>query len=297
MKGKIGAHLVTLPRWFALPAAACAVALGCILGGVPGWLIAIAIVCGAFLMAGAHSFNSFLDKEWTHFDEGLIGERSKEKVYTEGQNAIMAGVVSSREVLINALSWYVLSAGLAVVISIYGSPWVWLPWTLSALCTFFYSWGKMHYLCETALGLGFGSFAVMLGICGSPKPDLLMAFLAGLPFLVLWGFMAEFVDQATDAEPNWPRGLRNLGALAWKNNVSVPLFTGFLIVMAYLTQIALIAYGTLAPETALSLVAFPLFAYGLLIMGNDFNKKGILIVLLGIFVHMILLVVGQAIGV
>jgi len=294
---KIRAHLLTLPRWFGLPAAACAVALGCILGGVPGWLTAVAIVCGALLMAGAHSFNSVLDKEWTHFDEGLVGERSKEKVYTKGQNVIMAGVVSSREVLINALSWYVLSAGVAVVISIYGSPWVWLPWTLTALCTFFYSWGKMHYLCETALGLGFGSFAVMLGICGSPKPDLLMAFLAGLPFLVLWGFMAEFVDQATDAEPNWPRGLRNLGALAWKNNVSVPLFTGFLIVMAYLTQIALIAYGTLAPETALSLVAFPLFAYGLLIMGNDFNKKGILIVLLGIFVHMILLVVGQAIGV
>lgn len=296
MKGKIGAHLFTLPRWFALPAAACAVALGCILGGVPGWLIAVAIVCGAFLMAGAHSFNSFLDKEWTHFDEGLVGERSKEKVYTEGQNVIMAGLVSSREVLINALSWYVLSAGVAVVISIYGSPWVWLPWTLTALCTFFYSWGKMHYLCETALGLGFGSFAVMLGICGSPKPDLLIAFLAGLPFLVLWGFMAEFVDQATDAEPNWGKGLRNLGSLAWKNNVSVPLFTGFLLAMAYLVQIALIAGGTLVPMTALSLVAFPLLAYGLLIMGNDFNKKGIVILLLAIFVHMIAFTVGQAVG-
>ncbi|MDP2857395.1 MAG: hypothetical protein Q8P50_05380, partial [Bacillota bacterium] len=41
-------------------------------------------------------------------------------------------------------------------------------WSLAAACTFWYSWGKQHYMCEAALGLGFLSFAVMFGAATTP---------------------------------------------------------------------------------------------------------------------------------
>lgn len=162
--------------------------------------------------------------------------------------------------------------------------------------TFWYSWGKLHYQCELALGVGFGPIACMMGMASQPNPDFLVAFLAGIPFLILWGFAAEFVDQAIDAEPNWPRGLRNLGALAWKNNISIPLFVGILFIMAYIAQVFLIVGGVLAPLTGLSLVAFPLIAYGLVIMGNELNKTGIMLLLLACFVHMVAFTAGQIVG-
>lgn len=292
---KLYVHLFVLPRWFAAPAAICAVALGCILGRVPLLPSVLAVVAGLFLMAWAHAMNTFLDHEWTSFDKGTAEERSRPKEYTSGQQPIASGLMKPSEVLAGALVWLFLSAVLTFALAQL-TPLIWLPWALVALCTFLYSWGKLHYLCETALGLGFGSFAVMYGMAASTRPDMLKAFLAGLPFLVLWGFTAEFIDQATDAEANWPRGLRNLGALAWHNGVSVPLFTGFLWAMSYLVQVALIQCRVLAPASGLSLVALPFIAYGLVVMGNDFKKRGILLLLGAIFLHMVGLVVGQAIG-
>jgi 1,4-dihydroxy-2-naphthoate octaprenyltransferase len=249
-----------------------------------------------FEMFYNHSFNTLLDWAWTKFDQGTEEERSKGKVYTHGQQAIAAGKLSPRGVLINGLVYLAISAIFVAVVAWKVSPIIWAVWGAAALMTFWYSWGKLHYQCELALGIGFGPVACVMGMASQPNPDFLLAFLAGVPFLILWGFAAEFVDQATDAEPNWPRGLRNLGALAWKNNVSIPLFTGFLFVIAYLAQLALIVGGVLAPLTALSLIAFPTIAYGLLLMGNDFNRTGIMLLLLSAFIHMVAFTVGQIVG-
>ena len=67
-------------------------------------------IAGILVMAGGHSFNSFLDYAWTGLDKGETEDRSAEKDYTGGQNVISAKIVSLREVLGNALGWYILSA-------------------------------------------------------------------------------------------------------------------------------------------------------------------------------------------
>jgi len=294
---KLKAHILVLPRWFALPAAMSAVALGCLIAGSPWWLTIVALLSGAFMMAYAHTFNTLLDYSWTGLDKGAPTERSRPKEYTTGQQPIAAGVLTKREVLLNGLVWLALSAGLAVPMGIWGSWWVWFPWSLVACCTFWYSWGKLHYCCETALGLGFGSFAVMFGAATSPNALGLFATacLAGLPFVLLWGFAAETIDQWCDSEPNWPRGLRNFGALVWKNNVSISAFTMWLIAIAYCTQLALIAGGVLAWQTGLSLAAFIPLSFCLLYIEKNL-KVGVLWGLAGIFLHMVALTVGQAVG-
>ncbi len=206
----------------------------------------------------------------------------------------MAGILSSRAVLINALLWYCASAIFVGIIAWKTSPIIWAIWGAVALCTFWYSWGKLHYQCELALGFGFGPLAVMLGMATQPNPDFLRAFLAGLPFLVLWGWAAEFVDQATDAEPNWPRGLRNLGAIAWRTGVSIPMMTAWLFAVSYLVQFALVMLDVIPAMSLLSLFAIPFMAYGVVLYGetDKFRKVGVLLLLSAILLHMIAFVVG-----
>ncbi|MBA7713186.1 hypothetical protein ES703_122186 [subsurface metagenome] len=212
MKAKIKAH-IGLGRFFALPCTVCAVLLGCTLGGSLSWLSAMVILAAIFLMAYSHSFNTLLDYSWTGFDKGAEEERSKGKVYTKGQQAIAAGKLTPRGVLINGLVYLAISAVFIGIVAWKVSPIIWAVWGATALCTFWYSWGKLHWNCELALGTGFGPLAVMLGMASQPNPDFLLAFLAGIPFLILWGFAMETYDQWTDWEVNVPRGLKNLGAL------------------------------------------------------------------------------------
>lgn len=292
---RLKVHLLVLPRWFGLPAACSAVALGCLLGGAEGWLTAVAIACGGFVMAWAHSMNTLLDYSWTGFDKGTEVERSHPKEYTAGQQPIAQGILSEAEVFQNALVWLVLSAVFASIISACESPWVWLPWALTASMTFLYSWGKLHYLCEVALGLGFGPFAVWLGMAAAGRPDFDTGFLAGLPFLLIFGFAAEIVDQWVDWEPNWPKGLRNIGALIGYHRLTVAPFVAFVVIIAYITQLTLVSAEILAPMSMLSLVAVPFIIYCMLYLEYKL-KIGVLFGLGGIFVYLVLLTVGQAIG-
>ncbi len=294
MKEKIKTH-IGLGRFFALPAAVCAVLLGVALGGHWSWLSAMVALGSIFLMAYAHSFNTLLDYSWTGFDKGTEEERSKGKVYTKGQQPIAAGILSPKEVLANGLVYLAISAIFIGIVAWQVSPVIWAIWATTALCTFWYSWGKLHWNCELALGTGFGPLAVMLGMASQPNPDFLTAFLAGIPFLILWGYGAETIDQWTDAEPNWPRGLRNLGALLWKNSISVSMFIAWLICVTFFSQLFLIAGGVLAPLTALSLISFIPFSFCFLYLEKNL-KVGVLWGLGAIFLHMILLTVGQIVG-
>lgn len=294
MKEKIRTH-IGLGRFFALPAAVSAVLLGIALGGNWSWLSAMVVLGSIFLMAYSHSFNTLLDYSWTGFDKGVEEERSKGKVYTKGQQAIAAGKLSPTGVTINGLVYLAISAIFVGIVAWKTSPIIWVIWAVTALCTFWYSWGKLHYQCELALGMGFGSFAVMLGMATQPNPDFMKAFLAGIPFLILWGYGAETIDQWTDAEPNWPRGLRNMGALLWKNNVSVTMFLVWLLAITFLSQLFLIAGGILAPLTALSLISFIPLSFCLLYLEKNL-KVGVFWGLGGIFAHMVFLTIGQIVG-
>lgn len=299
---KIKTHL-GLGRFFALPVAACAVLLGVALGGHWSWLSAMVCLGAIFGMAYAHSFNTLLDYSWTGFDRGTKEERSKGKVYTRGQQAIATGKLSPRGVLINGLVYLAISAvfiGIAAKVF----PWLWLIWAVTALCTFFYSWGKLHYLCETALGLGFGPLAVMLGMATQPRPDYLLAFLAGIPIFILFGFGAETMDQYTDAEPNWPRGLRNLGALVWHSGTSITAIISWLLGATFISQLFLIAAGVLKPLTALTLITFVPFTLCLILLEKrrvnmyceesiSIPKAGIIWGLGGIYLYCLLLLIGQ----
>ena len=295
MKDKVKAHLITLPRWFALPAAVCAVLLGITLGDNWSWLSAMVVLAAIFEMAYAHSFNTLLDYSWTGFDRGTEEERSKGKVYTKAQQPIAAGILTPKEVMANGLVYLAISATFVGIVAWQVSPVIWAIWAVTASCTFGYSWGKLHWSCEFFLGIGFGPFAIMLGMATQPNPDFLLAFLAGIPFLILWGYGAETIDQFVDASPNWPRGLRNFGALLWKNNVSVTMFLVWLLTISFLSQLFLIAGGILAPLTALSLISFIPFSFCLLYLEKNL-KVGVVWGLGGIFIHFLLLLVGQILG-
>jgi len=293
-KDKIIAH-IGLGRFFALPCVVCSVLLGCTLGGNLNWLSGIVVLAAIFQMAYSHSFNTLLDYSWTGLDKGEEGERSQGKIYTKDQQAIAAGKLSPKGVLANGLVYLAVSGLLLIFVAWEASPIIFIFWVLGSLCTFWYSWGKLHYQCELALGVGFGPLAVMMGMATQPHPDFLLAFLASIPFIILWGFAAETMDQYIDAEPNWPRGLRNFGALVWKNNVSLAGFITWLLIFTFISQLFLVTGGILAPLTAISLLTFIPFSFALLYLEKD-QKAGVLWGLGGIFLYFILLLVGQILG-
>jgi len=294
VKEKIKTH-IGLGRFFALPVCVCAVLLGVALGGHWSWLSAMVALGAAFQMAYAHSFNTLLDYQWTGFDKGAEEERSRGKVYTHGQQAIAAGIMSPKEVLANGLVYLAISAVFIGIIAWKVSALIWAIWAVTALCTFGYSWGKLHWSCEFFLGIGFGPLAVMLGMASQPNPDFLTAFLAGIPILILFGYGAETMDQYTDAAPNWPRGLRNFGALVWKNNVSISTFIVWLLCATFLSQLFLAAAGILRPLTALTLITLIPFSLCLLFLEMK-PKVGIIWGLGGIYLYGLLLLLGEVLG-
>jgi len=300
-------HILVLGRPFALPAIACSVALGCILTGTAGWLTALVILCSGLLMFYSHSMNTFLDY-YTGIDH--IGDNtSKPKSYTSGNQIIVTGLMKPTEVLINALCWLAASAAVAAIIAHYASAWIWLPWGISALMTYLYSWGKLHCLCETALGIGFGPGATCLGAAASTSfvfHDFGPAFMSGLVFAWVFGFGAEFIDQAFDADVNWDSGLRNMGALAWKTGIHPATFTCVLVCFAYIIQLALVIGGFLAPLTLSTLAVMPLFVYCILAVCDSkpdvkqaelkFNNKAIMAAMFVMFLWMLALVISQAVA-
>ncbi|HUV56180.1 MAG TPA: UbiA family prenyltransferase [Dehalococcoidales bacterium] len=294
MKDKISTH-IGLGRFFALPIAACSVLLGVALGGHWSWLSAMVCLGVVFQMAFAHSFNTLLDYSWTGLDKGTEAERSRGKIYTHGQQEIASGKMTPKGVLLNGLVYLAISAVFIGIVAWQVSPIIWAIWGIASLCTFWYSWGKLHFQCEIALGTGFGPLAVMMGMASQPNPDFLLAFLAGIPALLLFGYGAETLDQFIDAEPNWPRGLRNFGALVWRNNASISTILGWLLSITFLSQLFLITGGVLHPLTALTLITFLPFSMCLLFIESK-PKVGIIWGLGGIYLYCLLLLLGEVPG-
>ena len=295
MTGKWKIHLVQLPRPFAIPAIVLAVLLGGIISGAAALPLGLACLAAALLTASGHTFNTYLDHEWTKLDKGEAAERSRSKVYTAGQQPIASGIMSPREVLTNALVTLGLSAIPAYFVGAMVGPWIWIVWGIGASITFWYSWSKLHWHPELVIGFFFATLPVWAGMAASGTVDLWRGFVIGLPLFLFWGLAAEPVDQWMDWEPNWPKGGRSLGMLIGRLNVPIRWIISFAVIMAFVVQAALVGLAWLAPLSLLSLIAIVPLMVGCIWIDYD-KKKGLIWALSGAYVFTALLVVGQWIG-
>jgi 1,4-dihydroxy-2-naphthoate octaprenyltransferase len=303
---KIKAHLLTLPRWFAAPFFGSALLLGAVMaGGLSGnsW---IALAGGLFIMAGGHSFNSYLDYAWTGIDKGKVEDRSAEKAYTGGQNLLANGIVSLREVLANALSWYLLSLIPIIYLSIKIGWGVLVLAGLGMLITFWYSWGKFNWTHELSLGVGSGPVAVLMGMFGTTAhPDIAAGLLAGVPFAIILCFAGLALDEWPDAEANLKKGVRSIAYYVWNASISLESYLGIWFAFMYLFQFFLVYLGILDKQTMWTLALVPAFmAMFVLMRSKDLKAKGDAAgfkKVAGVFVavgalYPVLIFVGQLIG-
>ena len=279
-----------LPRWFGLPVSTCAVVLGGLVSGATASQLAIAAGIGALLMAYAHTFNTFNDYVLTGFDKGDV--RSRQKPYTSGQSLIALGLIRPGRVFWTGVLYLVLALGL--VFALGENQIKWIPVLLTIPMTFAYSYGKKFYTCELVLALGFGPFAAMLGSAFSDHPDMWNSFLVGLPIGIIFGFGAEVYDQYFDADQNWDKGLRNIGALTWFYKLDVTGVVETFVILAYVVQVGLVYAGYLSSWTLLTILALP--AILALRLVPRWGSLGILVGLFGVFAYCVLMVGGQAVG-
>jgi hypothetical protein len=289
---KIKVHLWTLPRWFALPFFASSCLLGSVLAGGLNLHAWIAMIAGILVMAGGHSFNSYLDYAWTGLDKGETEDRSAEKDYTGGQNVISAGIVSLREVLVNAIGWYLLSAIPIIYLAVNVSAMIYIPWVLGMLATFWYSWAKFNYTHEMALGAAVGPLPAMMGAFGSyAHPQIIPALLASVLAAVVLSFIGLALDEWPDAEANLKKGVKSIAYMVWqysplspstgasggagleKDLMGLQWYCTSWVALLYIYQVFLIVIGVLKPLTGWTLILAPLLLATLVVMKGDFRRS------------------------
>jgi len=293
---KLKAHLWTLPRWFAAPFFGSAILLGAVLAGginANAWL---ALIAGLLVMAGGHSFNSFLDYAWTGLDKGEIEDRSAEKDYTGGQNLIEAGIVTVREVAINAIIWYLLSA-VPIIYLAFTVGWpIIVVWVVGMLVTFWYSWGKFNWTHEMALAVGVGPGSVLLGMFAvSPNPPWGIGLLASVPIAIILSYLGLALDEWPDAEANLKKGVKSVAYMVWKYGVSLEWYASTWLMFLLVFQLFLIQLGIFSPATGLAFIPAAALIPLLVMMKGNFRKTMGTIVLVAAF-YPILLLAGQIIG-
>ncbi|MBA7593436.1 hypothetical protein ES703_00356 [subsurface metagenome] len=295
MKGKLKAHLWTLPRWFAIPFFGSSILLGSVLAGginLNAWL---GLIAGLLVMAGGHAFNSFLDWK-SGLDQGEVEDRSAEKDYCGGQNLIAAGIVSVRETAFNGIGCYALSAiPIGFLVARTGWP-ILIFWLMGMLISFWYSWGKFNWTHELSLGIGVGPVCMLLGMFAvSPSPDWGVGLAVGGMMAVILSFGGLPLDEWPDAEANLKRGVKSIAYKVWEYDVDLGTYMMWWFVMMYVYQVLLIAVGFLAPLTALTFILFPFLAGGTVFLKRNFRKAAGIYVLILAF-YPILILVGQMVG-
>ena len=295
---KIRIHLWTLPRWFAIPFFGASLLLGVVLAGGDlstsyPW---IGLIAGLLIMAGGHSFNSYLDYEWTGVDKGEVEDRSAEKSYTGGQSLIASGAVSSKEVLANALAWYAIALIPIIYLSVKVSPLILLLAFLGMLVTFWYSKAKFNWTHELALGVGVGPIPVLIGMFSvSGSPPWMDGLIASVPIAIILSFAGLALDEYTDAEANLKKGVKSIAYKVWEYKVDLSNYLAWWIGVMYVYQVFLITVGILCPLTGITFILAPVFlGLGVMLKGN-FGKFAPWYVIVGAL-YPILLVVGQVLG-
>ena len=296
MNVKVKAHLWTLPRWFAAPFFGSAVIFGALFADKLTTNSLLALIAGLLVMAGGHSFNSFLDYAWTGLDKGPLGERSVEKDYCTGQSLLANGVLSLKEVLFNALGWYFLGAIFLVYLSLRVGWIVFIIGVSGMLVTFWYSKAKFNWTHELSLGVGCGPLPIALGMAAAGgSPPWLRGVLAGVPPAIMLSFAGLALDEWPDAEANLRRGVKSVAYKVWESGAALEWYLSAWFLFMYLFQVLLISVGILAPLSGLSFLAWPFLMACLVFTKKNFRKAAGGVVIAGA-AFQVLLVVGQAIG-
>jgi len=269
--------------------------MGAVLAGELGANAWIALVGGLLIMAGGHSFNSFLDWK-SGLDKGEVEDRSAEKDYAGGQNLIENGVVSVKEVAFNAIGWYVLALAPLIYLAINVS-WIILPLGIAGmLITFWYARGKFNWTHETSLAIGVGPIPVLLGMFSvNPNPPWITGLLVSIPVAIILAYLGLAFDEWPDAEANLKKGVKSLCFMVWQYGISLEWYLMSWFLFAFVYQVFLIAVGILSPMTALTFLTFPLFMACLVLLKANFRKVGGFVVIVAAL-YPILLLVGQVIG-
>jgi hypothetical protein len=310
------AHLFQLPRWFAIPFFGASALLGSVLAGgitANAW---IAFVACLLVMAGGHSFNSYLDYAWTGLDKGELENRSAEKTYTGGQNLLETKVVSLSEVFTNAVFWYILSAIPIIYLATSVTWLIIIPWVAGMLMTFWYSKSKFNYTHELALGCAVGPVPMIIGMLAvNPAANWVHVLLVSVPFAIVLSFAGLAIDEWPDAEANLRKGVKSLAYEVWKWSDYVSIdrpdyalgelwvkslstlqwyLTGWFLFM-FFYQGVLINLNILKPLTGLAFLAFPFLMACMLKLKSSFKKWAAITVIVGAL-YVILLLVGQILG-
>jgi 1,4-dihydroxy-2-naphthoate octaprenyltransferase len=293
---KIKVHLWTLPRWFAAPIFGASAVLGGLLSGgmtLNSWL---GVIGSLLIMAGGHSFNSFLDYVWTGLDKGRSEERSAEKDYTGGQSVIATGIVSAREVAFNAISWYLLALIPLIYLALnVGWP-ILIVGFLGMLVTFGYAKAKFNWMHESVLGIGAGPLAVLGGMFATTSsPPWVTGLVVSVPSAILISFIGLAIDEWPDAKANLKKGVKSIAYKVWENRVSLEWYLSSWLLFMYLYQVFLISIGILVPLSAISFFTWPFLMAFLVLLKQNFRKWAGIIVLTGV-AYPILMVLGQFIG-
>jgi 1,4-dihydroxy-2-naphthoate octaprenyltransferase len=293
---KAKVHLWTLPRWFAAPLFGAPAILGGLLSGgmTPNsWLGVIGTI---LIMAGGHSFNSFLDYTWTGLDKGKMGERSAEKDYAGGQNIIAAGIVSVREVAFNAIAWYLLALIPLIYLAFHVGWQILLIGVLGMLITFAYAKSKFNWTHEMVLGISSGPLAILGGMFATTSsPNWVTGLVVSVPSLIIISFVGLAIDEWPDAEANLKKGVRSISYKVWEYGVSLEWYVSSWLLFMYIYQVFLIAIGILKPLSAISLITWPFLISFLVLSRKNFRKWAGIFVLVGV-TYPVLLVLGQFLG-
>ncbi|OGO38933.1 MAG: hypothetical protein A2147_11050 [Chloroflexi bacterium RBG_16_57_8] len=296
MAKKVKVHLWTLPRWFATSLFGAPAVLGGLLAGgmTPNsWLGVVAVL---LIMAGGHSFNSFLDYAWTGLDRGDISERSAEKDYAGGQSVIASGLVSTGEVALNAIAWYLLAMVPLVYLAINVGWQVLAVGLVGMLVTFFYSKSKFNWTHEIVLGIGAGPLAVLAGMFATTSSaPWATGLIASVPSGILISFIGLPLDEWPDAEANIRKGVKSIAYKVWEHGISLEWYVTSWVLFMFVFQVFLIVIGVLAPLSALSFLAWPFFMSFLVLLKQDFRRWAGRVVLVG-GLYPVLLVAGQWLG-
>jgi 1,4-dihydroxy-2-naphthoate octaprenyltransferase len=296
MKKKLKAHLWTLPRWFAAPLFGAAAVLGGLLAGgmtLNSWL---GVIGTLLIMAGGHSFNSYLDYAWTGLDKGELKERSAEKDYAGGQSLIASGVISPVEAALNAIGWYVLALIPLVYLAVkIGWP-ILVIGGLGMATTFWYSKAKFNWTHEIALGTSAGPLAVLGGMFAtSSNASWVSGLVVSVPSFVLISFIGLAIDEWPDAEANLKKGVRSISYKVWEHGISLEWYLTSWLLFMYIYQVFLITTGLLAPLSAISFLTWPFFMAALVMLKQNFRKWAGVVVFTGV-TYPVLLVLGQFLG-
>jgi len=298
---KLKAHLWTLGRFFALPFFGVTLLCGAViaggsLGDLNVWLAFIAVT---FVMAGGHSFNTLLDTVWTKLDSGE--DTSVSKGYAGGCNVITDGILSPREVLANALTWYAIGTIFLAILAVRTTPLVFIPGVIGMLVTFWYSKSKFTtWSHELALAAG-PLLAAVMGALSTGSGEWVNSFLVALPIVLIFSYAGLALDEHPDAEANLKKGVKSLPYKVWEFGFDLSSYLLFWFFLAYLVQVFYITVNILVPLTGLTFILLPLliglcvYLKGAYTRPDTFKKFALAIVVTAAC-YPILLLVGQAVG-